>query len=324
MKKKGCWIIGGSVLVIGILCLCVFSFFSLIIAAGVSDEVTQETVVSTGNLNEKIAIIDLNGVIISGSADVFGAEDDVVGSVLGKLAQVREDSSFKAVILRVNTPGGTVFDSDKIAKAIVKTKEAGKKVVVLMEDSATSGGYYVSAPADKIIASEVTVTGSIGVVTQIIKLDGLYEKLGVDVITITNTEGDVKTFENIDDPNSKDRAVLEELLDDNFETFIQVIIDNRDLTRNEVLALADGSIYSGKKALELGLVDELGDMDEAIAAAKKLAELSDPQIIELKDPTDFWDDLFSTQLFNPLGSVKRVENKLNSDPGVYTWYIVAD
>lgn len=274
-----------------------------------------------GSSKEKIALIDVDGVIMSNSSNTTG--NDMVQQIIKKLELVQNDSSYKAVILRINTPGGTVFDSDKIAKEIIKTKTAGKKVIALMEASATSGGYYISAPTDKIIASDVTLTGSIGVVSQVIKLDGLYEKLGIDVINITNSKGDVKTFEHLDDPNSKDRKVFQEVLDDNFDAFVNMVDENRALTKDQVLALADGSIYSGKKALEIGLVDELGGIDEAVASAKELADLASPEIVELNDSVDLFSELLGSSFVKSLGLVSNLSNKLKADPGVYSWYIVA-
>lgn len=285
---------------------------------------TQEGIIETtlkdGISKEKIAVIDLEGVIISDSSGVYNG-DDMVQRVVKKLKKVQKDDSYKAVILRINTPGGTVFDSDKIANEVIKTKNKGKIVVALMEESATSGGYYVASAANKIIASEVTVTGSIGAVSQIIELGGLYEKLGVEVITITNTSGDVKTFENIGDPDSKDRKVYEQLLDDNFDAFVNMIDDNRELSREEILELADGSIYSGKRALELGLVDELGDMDDALDTASCEAALSNPKVIELADPQDFFSSLFGPSYIKSLKVIDNFNNKTNVEPGIYTWYI---
>jgi protease-4 len=316
MKYKGCFIISvAGILLTMIFCVIVVAFSVAMINYDFPS--TQEVVIGEGSSSEKVGVIDLDGVIISGT-DAFGTDSDMVENFLKKLDKIKNDDDFKAVIIKVNTPGGTVYDSDKIAKEIVKFREAGKEVVIVMEESATSGGYYISAPANKIIASEVSVTGSIGVVSQIIKLDGLYEKIGIDVITITNTEGDIKTFENLDDPDSLDRKVYQELLDDNFNAFVDVIIENRNMTREEVLKIADGSIYSGKKALELGLVDELGGMDEAIESVKVLSELSNPKLIHLIDQDDFWDEVLSNSFMSALN---RFDTKIQSAPGIYTWYI---
>ena len=326
MSKKGCYIIGGILLIAFLLALCVTCTASIILLSGTSTDITSDSVVresiQSGNVNEKIAVINLEGVIISDSTGV-NIQDDMVERVINKLEIVQNDDSFKAVILKVNTPGGTVYDSDKIAKEILKTREAGKTVIALMQESATSGGYYVSAASDKIIASDVTLTGSIGVVTQVIELDGLYDKLGIDVINITNTKGDIKTFENLDDPNSKDTEVLQDVLDDSYDSFISMIDENRDLTREEILAIADGSVFSGKKALELGLVDELGGMDEAVESAKELAGLSNPEIIEFNDPIDFWSEFLGSGVVSSLGAVGSLSSKLKLEPGVYSWYIVA-
>ncbi len=324
MNKKGCLYFGGFFFVFVFLCFCIFSLVvvSLGSKTGLTEEGTIESVSEEGDTNEKIAVIDLEGVII-GDSSGLNMEDDMVERIIKKLEKVQEDNSYRGVILRINTPGGTVYDSDKIAKEVLQTKEAGKMVVALMEESATSGGYYVAVTADKIVASEVTTTGSIGVVTQILDLEGLYNKLGVEVITVTNTQGDVKTFENIDDPNSKDRKVLEQVLNDNFDAFINIIDENRDLTKSEILALADGSIYSGKKAKELKLIDELGGIDKAIEIISEAKGLADPQIVELTDPKDIFSDFFGPSFMNSFKLVDDINGKINTDPGVYTWYIVS-
>jgi protease-4 len=299
-------------------CACLFLFIYAAGGASSDNNIILETIEDNGSENT-IAVIDINGVIAANTDDLGSGDPDMVEMILFKLEKADKDPNVKAIILRLNTPGGTVYDSDKIAKEI-KRIDQNKPVIALMESSATSGGYYISATTSKIVASETTVTGSIGVIVQVIELDGLYEKLGVKVITITNTEGDVKSMENLDDPNSEDRSVMEEILDDDYEEFVKVIAEGRGMDRAEVINLADGSIYSGTKAKELGLVDELGGFDKAVELAENEAGISDANI-ELYDTyIDPWSDfqLFMMERINPISSVT---NKFSKEPGTYAYYL---
>lgn len=321
MSKKGL----SSILIaffIFLLFICSCCGFVILVAAAVeaaspADNITIKTLQdeSTDNV---IAVIDIKGVIAS---DASNSTDnpDMVDMILRKLKKAENDEAVKAIILRLDTPGGTVYDSDKIAKEI-KRIDQEKPIITLMESSATSGGYFISAPTRKIIASETTLTGSIGVIVQVVELDGLYDKLGIKVITLTNTQGDVKTMQNLDDPNSKDRNVMEQVLDDNFEEFIKVIMEGRGMKRADVLKIADGSIFSGTKAKELGLVDELGDFDTAVETAKEEAGIDKADILVYDTYIDPWNslELFMENNINPLSSFSR---KLNKEPGNYAYYL---
>lgn len=322
MSKKG---IITSVLailfVLIILCVCCLSFFMVASAIGEID--TESTIkvekLTDSDSSDEIVIIDIEGMIASTSSTVDTGELDMVDIILKKLEKAQADENVKAIVIRLNTPGGTVHDSHIIAQKI-KEVNAEKPVISLMTMSATSGGYYVAAPTTKIIASETTVTGSIGVIVRITDLDGLYEKLGVEMVAITNTQGNVKSMDNVEDPNSDDRKVLEEILDDNFESFINEIIEGRNLSREEVLELADGSIYSGKKAKELKLVDELGGYDKAIQTAKEAAGIEDADIIEYNTYVDPFSS-FSLLAQSKLNPLKPYTDKINPEPGMYMYYL---
>lgn len=299
------------------LCLCCAATILFFSAFGstTEDNIEVKTLEDADTQNE-IAVIDIRGVIASEDG-VVGP--DMVEMIITKLQKAEADDNVKAVILRVDTPGGTVYDSDKIAQQVKHTDEQ-KPVVALMESSATSGGYYISANTRKIVAASNTITGSIGVVAQVVEMDGLYDKLGVKVITITNTQGTVKAMDKLDDPNSKDYAVLKEVLDDNFDDFVSTVADGRGMSKEQVLKLADGSVYSGTDAKDLGLVDELGGLDKAEEVALDEASIKEAKIILYDTYTSPFSDfrLFISDQINPLA---RVNKKLSTEPGAHAFYM---
>lgn len=306
--------------IIILICLCCTMFFLASTAiSGTSDNNITTEILQKGDSTNKVAVIEIEGIIMSQQNSLGSGTPDMVDAILRKLDKADQDNSVKAIILNINTPGGTVYDSNAIAKKIEEVKQ-DKPVIALMGMSATSGGYYISAATDQIIASDTTLTGSIGVITEITDLDGLYEKLGIDIIQVTNPQSDMKTLNKINDPNSDDRKVLEAVLNDYYESFIQTILDNRDIERSKLLEIADGSIYSGKKAKELGLVDTLGQFNDAVNAAEAQAGIQDSQVVLYKtyvDPLSSLSLFVSTNL-NPINTLK---SKVYTEPGVYLYYL---
>lgn len=219
---------------------------------------------------DSVAIIPLYGAIASteqgGLFETGGVTPSLVRSYLGR---AEHDSAVKAVVLRLESPGGTVAASSEIAAIIQGFRQrSSKPVVVSMGDMATSAAYYISAGADRIVASPGTMTGSIGVIMQMTDLSGLMEKLGVETRTLTAPAGGYKDISNMPD------SVLQEMIDDMYEDFIAAIASGRNMPLAEVRELATGQPYSGKQALELGLVDQLGGLDEAVDLAAGLAGMS--------------------------------------------------
>jgi len=284
----------------------------------ISSNITED-IINDSSSDDEIALIDIEGMIASDTDSLDGGDQDMVDIILAKLEKAQEDDNVKAVIIRLNTPGGTVYDSHVITQKVKEVKK-DKPVIALMGMSATSGGYYISAPADKIVASETTLTGSIGVITQITDLDGLYEKLGINVYSVTNTQGDVKSMENLDDPTSQDRAILEQVLDDYYDGFVNEVVAGRGMTREEVLAIADGSIFSGTRAKELGLVDELGGLDKAVGIAESLADISDAKVVEYNTYIDPFSN-FSLLMMNKINPLASYTKKINVEAGMYVYYM---
>lgn len=231
---------------------------------GGSMERFQENILEQGDASGKIAVIHLDGVIQSGTSGGLlggGYDHDLL---LEQLDHAAEDPQVHGVILRVNTPGGGVVESDEIHDKVVELQEEyGKPVYASMGSMAASGGYYVSAPAEKIMANPQTLTGSLGVIMQSINVSELAEEWGIRSEVIKS--GEFKDImSSTREMTDNEREILQELVDDAYEQFVDVIENGRDFNREEVYNLADGRIYTGSQALEVGLIDGLGHLDDTI------------------------------------------------------------
>jgi protease IV len=230
----------------------------------------------------KIAIVEVDGAIM----------DSTVDFALKQIRQAREDRHVKAVVLRVDSPGGTVSGSDQIWREIDTLKRAKKPVVVSMGGMAASGGYYVSAPADYIFAEPTTLTGSIGVIMEIPQLSGLLEKVGVGFETITT--GPWKDSGSMFRPMSaEEKKRWREMIDDSYQRFVRIVAQGRKLKRQDATDLADGSVYTAHEALDKKLVDELGYLDDAIRAAQSRAKLESVRVVKYHKPLSLSDALLS-------------------------------
>lgn len=208
----------------------------------------------------KVAVVEIEGIIVDGTAAVR------------ELREHADNPAIKAVILRVNSPGGVVAPTQEIFAAILRARKAGKPVVATLGAVAASGGYYVAAAADRIYANPGTLTGSIGVVMQMANVEGLLKKVGVEYVVVK--AGAYKDVGNIARTMSPDeRKMLQALLDDVYSQFVDAVAEGRGLERKEVLAFAEGRIYSGQQALALKMVDEMGGFEDAVEAAGKLANI---------------------------------------------------
>ena len=208
----------------------------------------------------KVAVVEIEGIIIDGTAAVR------------ELREHADNSAIKAIVLRVNSPGGVVAPTQEIFSAIQRARKAGKPVVATLGAVAASGGYYVAAAADRIYANPGTLTGSIGVVMQMANLEGLLKKVGVEYVVVkAGAYKDVGNFARTMSP--EERKMLQALLDDVYSQFVDAVAEGRGLERKEVLAFAEGRIYSGQQALALKMVDEMGGFEDAVEAAGKLANI---------------------------------------------------
>ncbi|HID91439.1 TPA: signal peptide peptidase SppA [Candidatus Bathyarchaeota archaeon] len=228
-----------------------------------------------------IGLIRIEGTIASspGVLGILGGADPE--EILPLLKEAREDPSIKAVLIRVNSPGGQAAASQEIYREIMRIRRAGKPVVVSIGDIATSGGYYVASAADKIVAEPGALTGSIGVISTIPQLAEFLEKLGIKFVTIKAGK-----FKDIMSPyreiTPEEKELLQEMIDDIHEQFIKDVAEGRGLDARKVREIADGRILTGKQAKELGLIDEFGNLNDAIEIASKLARIERPAVVELQ------------------------------------------
>ena len=283
----------------------------------------HEVVIEENKSDNKIAVIPIEGVITGSPIDPEGRT--LVTLVKGQLERAAEDDAVKAVLLRVDSPGGEVLASDEIYLLIWKFMEdhPGKPVVVSMGSLAASGGYYVSAPCQWIVANELTMTGSIGVIFHGYNYRGLMDKVGVKPsITKSGKLKDMMSGEKAPEEElPEERQIMQSMIDESFGRFKEVIRAGRkraaDRNKGEGKALvdgwesmADGRILSGKSALDHGLVDEIGNFDVAVDRARKLADIEDANLVSFDPPVSFG------SLFRMFGKSSMQGNTVRVDLGM--------
>ncbi|MBD3401536.1 signal peptide peptidase SppA [candidate division GN15 bacterium] len=225
-----------------------------------------------------VSIAGLGGDI--GVVEVFGTMTEGNGrEIIRQLDRWGESGSIKAIVLHVNTPGGGVAISQEIYDAIYRVRDEGKPVVVSMASVCASGGYYISCAADRIMANPGTLTGSIGVIMQFPTAEELFDKIGIQYETIES--GEMKDVGSWDKPmTEEEELMLRSVVMDSYEQFVEVVAEGRGKDKEEVYLVADGSLFTGHQALNLGLVDSLGGLNEAIYWAADLAGLEgEPSVV---------------------------------------------
>ncbi|WP_156289915.1 signal peptide peptidase SppA [Oceanobacillus salinisoli] len=247
----------------------------------------EQDILEEGSALNKIAVIRLDGIIQDTSTNAWNTSLYNHDRFLNMIEDAGEDSTVDGIILRVNTPGGGVVESAEIHDKVEEVQEEyNKPVYVSMGNTAASGGYYIAAPADKIIAHPATLTGSIGVIMESINFAELADQLGVDFNTIKSGEfKDIMSASR--EMTEEERTILQTMIDDLYGDFVQVIVDGREMTEERVRELGDGRVYTGSQAHELGLVDELGTLDDTIAMMKEDYDLNDAQVVEYKSGLGF-------------------------------------
>jgi protease-4 len=273
--------------------LCVVALF-----LGITMVIVLKIVSPSSNLSfgDKIGVIPIDGAI-SESIDITT-----------ELVRLKKDSGIKAIILRINSPGGSVGPTQEIYREVRKTIQT-KKVVVSMGSVAASGGYYIAAGADKIVANPGTITGSIGVIMHFVRLEELLNKIGIDLEILKSGE-----FKDMGSPNreltEREKELLNALIADIQGQFEEGVAEGRNLPLEKVRQIADGRIFSGSRAKELGLVDVLGNFQDAVEIAKNLAGIKGEVtlVYPKKDKLDLWDLVFEAAA----GSVSKLVQGMNS------------
>ena len=268
MARKSDWIIGGALVVGAFMFIAVTGLIFLASLVGSDNDFVYKS-------GQRIGIIEVNGIITD------------AGKIVDRVIQYREDDSVEAIVLRINSPGGVVAPTQEIYDELRKTRDAGKTIIATMGSVAASGGYYIACAADSILANPGTLTGSIGVIFELPNAKGLFDKIGIDWQVIKS--GDHK---DIGSParqlTREERGYMQAVVDDTYNQFVDVVTWNRPLTRDDVLEVADGQVFTGNQAISLGLIDRLGTYQDAVALASRLAGITGkPELVKPKKKTIF-------------------------------------
>jgi protease-4 len=278
MTKSTKWFLG----ILAVLALFALGFTFLIVYFINNTSPSERTETVTIGSGDRIAVIDLKGVITS-------SED-----VVRQLKKYRAMSSVKAIVLHIDSPGGGVVASQEMYEEVRSTREGGKPVIVAMGSLAASGGYYVSCGATRIVANRGTLTGSIGVISEFLQVKDALAKLGISETTIK--AGKLKDAGSpTKNMTEDDRVYFQNLMDEVHRQFMDVVARERKLSPDKVRGLADGRVYTGVKAVELGLVDTLGTYEDAIRIAAGIAGITgEPSIVRERRRQTWWDSMFGS------------------------------
>ncbi len=255
------------------------------------DQQLRETVVQPGKgwWLPKVALIDVDGLIINQRAGwLFGSGENPVSLFVEKLDKAARDPSVKAVVLRINSPGGTVQATEAMYSRLARfRKNSGKPVIACITDVGASGGYYLACGANEILAQPSSITGSIGVVIQTVSFAGTMKMIGIKADAITS--GRLKTMGSpLKDMSDEERAVFQQMVDEFYGQFVESVAAGRPkLTVEKVRALADGRVYTGRQAVKAGLVDRLGGLQDAIASAKTAAGIDRAEVVMYHRPQGY-------------------------------------
>lgn len=250
----------------------------------VERELSRESLLSW----DKIALIDVSGLLMNSAKTQWLAKGEhPVSLLLEQLDKARRDPSVKAVVLRINSPGGTVVASELMHAEIMHFKKSGKPVIAVMMDVAASGGYYIACACDEIVAQASSITGSIGVVMQMIDVSGTMKMIGVTSDAIVS--GEHKDTGSPFRPMRPDeRRIFQDIVNEMFERFIDVVDAGRPgLNKAQVRRLADGRVYTASQALEAGLIDRIATMRETLQIAKERAGLKKMRVVTYHRPANY-------------------------------------
>lgn len=239
--------------------------------------------------DKRVALIKLDGVIID--TQVM----PVASKIIESIEQVKEED-FKTVVVRINSPGGTVGASQEIYAALKKLQEEDIKVVVSLGDVAASGGVYIAMGAQKIVSNPGTVTGSIGVIIKSNVLKDLYKKIGIDQDIVKS--GKFKDIlSEIKHLSREEKQIIQAMIDDTYNQFVNVVAEGRKIDIEKVKEFADGRIFTGSMAKELGLVDELGTQQDAVKLAAEMAGIKqEPKVVNISPKKSFWQTISKISL----------------------------
>ena len=315
MSKKGwTWLIIAIVVILILGCGGCAVIATLFRSGGQTDALTSS--------GQAVAVIEVNGVIEAGhAASGTGMGTAYADRVIGDLQQAIDDPSVVAIVLAVNSPGGSAVGSADIHRAL---QECPKPLVTSMGEMAASGGYYIACATDYVIARPGTLTGSIGVISQYINAAEFLDKLGVhsQVIKSGTYKDQGSLYRELTDDEV---AMLQTMIDEMYQEFVAVVAEGREMDPADVLAVADGRVFTGRQAVSLGLVDAEGNLDDAVAVAARLAGLDQvPDVIYYTTEPSLWEALmgYADQLSTPRELALLEElGALGEGPGIQYLYI---
>ncbi len=263
----------------------------------------------------RIALLRIDGIIMSGASgdSMFFSAGTTSDHIMEVVNQAIDDPGIEAMVVRINSPGGSAAASQEIYDAFMRFKETDRPLIVSMADVAASGGYYVAAPADEIFANPATLTGSIGVIMQFMNYEGLYEMIGLTDETISAGE-----FKDIGSPTrpvtEEEREMLQGMIDQVHDQFKDAIIEGRDaITEENIEDIATGMIFNGEEAIDLGLVDRLGGLQDALDRAAEKAGLGENYTVDELGKVGLFDQLLEDMgaVQAPTGVAGELGNALN-------------
>jgi protease-4 len=255
---------------------------------------------------DKIAVVEIRGVITQSSG------------IIDEIHQYLEDEGVKAIILRIDSPGGGVGPSQEIYREVMKIRSK-KKVVTSMGSVAASGGYYVACASDLIVANPGTITGSIGVIMEFTNIEELFKKIGIKGVVVKS--GELKDMGSpFREMTPEERRVIQGVIDNVHQQFIQAVAEGRKLDRSKVAQIADGRILTGEQAKQLGLVDQIGNLEDAIDTAAKLVGIvGKPNVLYPKKRFSIWELLIRETVSVVLETLKEkgleLDYRLSSPAG---------
>ena len=276
MSKRKDWIIGLTIIMV--------SFILIIILVTYQSLRRSSHSIKISSGGAKVAVVELLGPIYEAK------------KIVHQFQQYKKQKSIKAIVFRIDSPGGGVATAQEIYEAVKEVRDSGKPVVASFGSVAASGGYYVACGADTIMANPGTTTGSIGVIAEFLNFQGLFKKIGIHVDVIKS--GRFKDTGSSHRPlTPSDRRYLQNWVDDAYDQFVTVVANERDLSKRATLRLADGRVFTGRQARNNGLVDLLGDYEDAIRLAADMASIEGkPTVVKIRPRRRTFFDLFFDQV----------------------------
>ena len=285
-RRRWPFVVGGLV-ALGLVGLTIVALVLILSAGGLTAPAVYDEEYVAGDGSDVIAVVPVEGTIAPADNTVGGTQPTTTPEGLADaLRQAGQDTSVVAVVLEINSPGGGVTAGDEMHQSILDFKKnTGKPVVVSMGDTAASGGYYISTAADRIVANETTLTGSLGVIIPLNNYAEAADKYGIKQVVIKS--GKYKDMGSaFREMTPDEREIFQTIVNQDYAEFVDVISEGRDIPEDRVREIADGRVYSGSQAKDLGLVDSFGSLDEASAIAGRLAGERDTTVVRyVQEPT---------------------------------------